>query len=83
MMIHAGHSSVSSSNALRYVFSAAVLKRNASLALIVGCLLTLANQLDILLSQPFTSRMGTKIFLNFVIPFVVSSISAAINRKRN
>ena len=70
-----------SSGALRYVFSKAVLKRNVSLVLVVGCLLTLANQLDVLVSQPFTFRMGVKIFVNFAIPFAVSSTSATINRR--
>ncbi len=69
------------SGALRYVFSPAVFKRNCLLAAIVGCLLTIANQLDVLLAQPFTVRLGTKILLNFLIPFAVSSTSAFINRK--
>ncbi len=69
------------SNPIRYVFSPAVFKRNCLLAAIVGCLLTIANQLDVLLAQPFTLRLGTKILFNFVIPFAVSSISALINRK--
>jgi hypothetical protein len=41
----------------------------------------MANQLDVLLAQPFSLRLGTKIFFNFLIPFVVSSTSALINRK--
>lgn len=69
------------SNAIRYVFSPAVFKRNCLLAAIVGCLLTIANQLDVLLAQPFTARLGTKILFNFLIPFAVSSTSALINRK--
>ena len=51
-----------------------------ALEAIVGCLLTIANQLDVLLAQPFTVRLGTKIFVNFVIPFAVSSTSTALNR---
>lgn len=64
-----------------YVFSREVFKRNCVLAAVVGCLLTIANQLDVLLAQPFSLRLGTKIFFNFLIPFVVSSTSALINRK--
>ena len=70
-----------SPNGLRYVFSPVVLKRNCLLAVIVGCLLTLANQLDVLPSQPFTFRLGTKIFFNFLVPFAVSSTSALLNHK--
>jgi Mg/Co/Ni transporter MgtE len=67
--------------AIRYVFIREVFKRNALLAVLVGCLLTLTNQLDVLLGQPFSLRLGTKIFFNFLIPFVVSSASAVINRE--
>ncbi len=69
------------SNAVLYVFSPAVFKRNCLLATIVGCLLTITNQLDVLLAQPFTFRLGTKILFNFLIPFAVSSTSILINRK--
>lgn len=66
-----------------YVFSREVFMRNCVLAAIVGCLLTVANQLDVLLAQPFSFRLGTKILFNFVIPFVVSSTSTALNRNPN
>ncbi len=68
------------SSAARYVFSPDVFKRNCLLAVIVGCLLTIANQLDVLLAKPFSFRLGTKILFNFLIPFAVSSTSALINR---
>jgi hypothetical protein len=67
--------------ALRYVFSPPVFRRNCLLAGVVGCLLTAANQLDVLLAQPFTVRLGTKILFNFLIPFIVSSTSAWIHSK--
>lgn len=70
-----------SSNAVRYVFSPVVFKRNCLLAAVVGCLLTMANQLDVILTQPFSFRLGTKIIFNFLIPFAVSSTSAVIHRK--
>ncbi len=66
---------------IAYIFSREVFRRNCVLAAVVGCLLTIANQLDVLLVQPFTFRLGTKILFNFLIPFVVSSTSALINRK--
>jgi hypothetical protein len=69
------------SDAWRYVFSSEVLKRNGLLALVVGCLLTLTNQLDVLLTHPFTPLFAMKIFFNFLIPFVVSSAAAALNRR--
>ncbi len=51
------------------------------MALIVGCLLSAVNQSDVLLRESFTTRVGLKLLLNFIIPFVVSSVSAVINRK--
>jgi hypothetical protein len=64
-----------------YIFSREVFRRNCVLAAVVGCLLTVANQLDVLIEQPFSFRLGTKILFNFLIPFAVSSTSAVINRK--
>lgn len=66
---------------IAYVFSREVFWRNCSIAAVVGCLLTIANQLDVLLAQPFSFRLGTKIFFNFLIPFLVSSTSALLNRR--
>jgi hypothetical protein len=66
---------------IRYVFSRNVFKQNSLIALVVGCLLTLTNQLDVMLAQPFTVRLATKIFFNFLIPFVVASVSAAMTHK--
>ena len=71
-----------SASTLGYIFAGNVLRRNCLLALVVGCVLTATNQLDVLLGQPFTARLALKIVLNFVIPFVVSSTSAAVNRSR-
>jgi hypothetical protein len=68
------------SGALSYALSWAVAKKSLMIAAIVGCLLSLANQGDVLLSQPFTARIGIKLFLNFLIPFTVSSVSAVLNR---
>ena len=66
---------------IAYIFSREVFRRNCTIAAVVGCLLTTTNQLDVLLAQPFSFRLGTKILFNFLIPFAVSSTSALINRK--
>jgi hypothetical protein len=71
----------SRSGSISYIFSPEVFRRNCVLAVVVGCLLTIANQLDVLLAQPLSFRLGTKILFNFLIPFAVSSTSALINRK--
>ncbi len=69
------------SGGIAYIFSREVFTRNCVLAAVVGCLLTVANQLDVLLAQPFSFRLGAKILFNFLIPFAVSSTSILINRK--
>ncbi len=50
------------------------------MALIVGSLLTVANQYDLILRGSIHAILLTKICLNFAIPFVVSSASAYANR---
>ncbi len=70
-----------SSSTLGYIFTRSVFRCNCLLALVVGCLRTLTNQLDVLLSQPFTALLGLKIVFNFLIPFAVSSTSAVLNRR--
>ncbi|HYL11507.1 MAG TPA: hypothetical protein VEV41_00585 [Terriglobales bacterium] len=64
----------------RYSFSGRVFKRNLLIALAVGTLLTLANQFDVILRGPVHVGLLTKMCLNFVIPFVVSSVSAYAHR---
>jgi hypothetical protein len=64
-----------------YAFSRPVLKRNLLIALFVGCALSLSNQYDALFSRQFTSRLAVKVFMNFIIPFAVSTVSAVLNRK--
>ena len=65
---------------LSYVFGRRVLKRSLTIALVVGCVLTVANQLDVILTQPWTLRLGIKIGFNFLVPFIVASASAWYNR---
>ena len=56
-----------SAGALAYAPSWAVARKSLMIAAVVGCLLSIANQGDVLLSQPFTTRIGIKLFLNFLI----------------
>ncbi len=71
-----------SGEATRYVLSGDVLKRNLLIALAVGSLLSLTNQLDVILNRGFTGGLVMKIAFNFLIPFCVSSASALLNRNR-
>jgi NADH:ubiquinone oxidoreductase subunit 6 (subunit J) len=63
------------------VFIPAVIGRNVLIALAVGCVLSATNQWDAIVREPPNARLGAKIFANFLIPFVVSSVSAALNRR--
>lgn len=69
------------SSALRYVLRKDVLRRCGLISLVVGCVLTAANQYDVLLHGPFTAKLAAKIMINFLVPFVVSSTSATMNRR--
>jgi hypothetical protein len=69
-----------SCGAIRYALSGRVFRRNVVIALIVGTLLTLANQFDVILRGPVDAGLFAKICFNFVIPFVVSSVSAYANQ---
>ena len=51
--------------------------RALKIAGVVGPILTLINQYDLLLSGEFTSRLFFKIFLTFLVPYSVSSFSSA------
>ncbi|MBA3736221.1 MAG: nitrate/nitrite transporter NrtS [Actinobacteria bacterium] len=50
------------------------LQRTCTIALIVGCVLTLINQGDVLIAGHATARTAVKIVLNFCVPFVVSNL---------
>ncbi|OFW37634.1 MAG: hypothetical protein A3J28_07475 [Acidobacteria bacterium RIFCSPLOWO2_12_FULL_60_22] len=66
--------------ALAYIFSRRVARKSAILAAIVGSLLSLVNQADVLLREQVNARIAVKILFNFLVPFVVASVSALLNR---
>ena len=50
------------------------LRRTCLIALVVGCLLTLINQLDIFIAGKATAWTAGKVAVNFFVPFLVSNI---------
>ena len=50
------------------------LRRTAKIALVVGCVLTLINQGDVIARGHATAVVGVKVGLNFLVPFVVSNL---------
>jgi hypothetical protein len=67
---------------LLYTFSRRVVRRSLTIAMIVGCILSIVNQYDVLAHGPYVAKLWIKLFFNFLVPFVVSSTSAAVNRPR-
>ncbi len=67
---------------LGYVFSGPVARKSLIIAVVVGSILSAVNLGDLLMAGEMNAKMLIKIFMNFVIPFTVASVSAAANRKQ-
>jgi hypothetical protein len=50
------------------------LHRTAKIAAVVGCVLTLINEGDVVIAGHATAQTGLKIALNFCVPFIVSNL---------
>jgi hypothetical protein len=50
------------------------LRRTGTIAVVVGCVLTLINQGDVLIEGHASARTAVKIVLNYCVPFVVSNL---------
>lgn len=59
-----------------------MLKRSGIAALVVGTVLTLLNQGDLILSGQWNSAFYWKIPLTYCVPFVVASYGALMNSRR-
>lgn len=68
--------------AIRYCFERQHLRRTLTIALVVGCVLTLINQLDVFLRGDATTLTYVKSVLNFCVPFVVSNLGLLAGRRR-
>jgi hypothetical protein len=62
---------------LHYWFQQRTVLRAVKVAAIVGPILTLINQYDVLLNGDFSLRVVSKIVLTFLVPYCVSSFSSA------
>jgi hypothetical protein len=75
--------------ALRICFKREHLRRTVKIALVVGTILTLINQLDVILKGDATSITWVKAGLNYCVPFIVSNLGllagkrAETERQRN
>jgi hypothetical protein len=57
------------------------LRRTLRIALVVGIVLTIINQLDVILGGDATTATWIKCGLNFVVPFVVSNLGLLSGRR--
>ena len=60
--------------ALRICFRREHLRRTVKIALVVGTILTLINQLDVMLKGDATAITWVKTGLNYCVPFIVSNL---------
>jgi hypothetical protein len=67
-------------SACRYCLATERLKRTAMTALIVGTVLTLLNQGDVVAGGEATSITYMKCTANYLVPFVVSNVGLLIGR---
>lgn len=58
------------------------LRRTVRIALIVGVVLTLINQTDVVIRGDATPLTAVKVTLNFCVPFVVSNLGLLAGRPR-
>lgn len=69
--------------ACRYCARREHLRRTASIAVVVGLVLTAINQSDVILGGRATPLTWVKCALNFVVPFVVSNLGLLTGRNHD
>jgi hypothetical protein len=67
--------------ALRICFRREHLRRTVRIALVVGTILTLINQLDVILRGDATALTWTKAGLNYCVPFIVSNLGLLAGKR--
>jgi len=67
--------------ALRICFRREHLRRTVKIALIVGTLLTLINQLDVIVNGDATTITWVKAGLNYCVPFIVSNLGLLAGKR--
>jgi hypothetical protein len=72
---------VSVEDALRIVLRREHLRRTARIALVVGVVLTLINQADVIVRGDATAITWLKAAGNFVVPFIVSNLGLLAGKR--
>jgi hypothetical protein len=68
-------------DALRIVFMRKHLRKTMRIALVVGTILTLINQLDVILRGDGTAVVWGKTALNYCVPFIVSNLGLLAGKR--
>lgn len=68
-------------DALRICLRREHLRRTGGIALVVGIVLTLINQADVILGGDATAATWVKTGLNFCVPFVVSNLGLLAGKR--
>lgn len=76
-MAHATYQTSTLRRFLHHWFRRETVVRALKVAGVVGPILTIINQYDLLLRLEFSPRLLAKIFLTFLVPYSVSSFSSA------
>ncbi len=63
---------------LKYATQPATLKRSAKVASVVGTALAAINHYDMFLSGVYSTRRCIQILVTYLVPFSVSTVSAAL-----
>jgi hypothetical protein len=66
--------------ALRFLTKGPVLRRNLTIAVVVGSILSTVNQFEFVVGGDLTPRVLLKIVFNYLVPFTVASVSSCLNR---
>jgi hypothetical protein len=57
------------------------LRRTVRIALVVGTILTLINQADVIIRSDATALTWVKAFLNYCVPFIVSNLGLLAGKR--
>jgi hypothetical protein len=68
-------------DALRICFRREHLRRTITIALVVGTILTLINQLDVIVKGDADTLTWVKCGLNFCVPFIVSNLGLLAGKR--
>ncbi len=76
------HSWRTSSEAKAIIVEPALLRRTIVIALVVGTILSVINQIHVVLAGGATSGTWLRVAANYVVPFIVSNVGALAATRR-